>query len=194
MAKKFLYIHEPHCYLFSVLFDGGDAMKHATETMVLSDPYYRFPSQFPISYQANFENHLKFTSLLWTTKCWTYSYPFLLNDKFYSSKLMMRLKREREHKINTNFYPLKVLSFCFSSPFSFKQNLIKHGAIFLVNSKQRINIQRKDLSQRKGNSGIFYTKENNLHPSNAVLFSGMGAKHSHSKNGNEKKNSAPFFG
>lgn len=42
LMQEFLYIHEPHCYLFSVLFDddGDDAMKHA----ILSVLCYLFPS------------------------------------------------------------------------------------------------------------------------------------------------------
>lgn len=42
---EFLYIHEPHCYLFSVLFDGdgdGDAMMHA-EAMFLLVHRYLYP-------------------------------------------------------------------------------------------------------------------------------------------------------
>lgn len=46
MGREFLYIHEPPCYLFSILFDDdgdGDAMRHATEAMVLSVRCYLFP-------------------------------------------------------------------------------------------------------------------------------------------------------
>ena len=43
---EYLYIHEPHCYLFSVLYDDDDdAMMHATETVNLSvNLCYLFPS------------------------------------------------------------------------------------------------------------------------------------------------------
>lgn len=134
-ARISLYIHEPHCYLFSVLFDDDgddDAMKHAILSFLLC---YLFPSLLFFEFLTSAQQRKRLFLLSEitqknaldtaqrTTNCTIIflrclscgkslacdSFPFLPADEI--SVREGREEREREKEIN--FYPLNVLSFRF---------------------------------------------------------------------------------